>query len=168
MRTTVVPAQVTTVEDKIAGNLSFTQLILLTAPIFISGVCFALIPPFMGVTLFKVGLSGSLFLVCCLLAIRIRGLIIAQWLGVIVRYNLRARYFLYDKNDQYLRTKLVKDPEEVVANEIQTEYQLETKPAVAIPTLKLVQAEAAVADPRATFRITTKKGGLRVSIKEIK
>ena len=29
MKTTVVPAQVTTVEDKIAGNLSFVQIIIL-------------------------------------------------------------------------------------------------------------------------------------------
>ena len=34
MRTTVVPAQVTTVEDKIAGNLGLSQLLLLTLPVF--------------------------------------------------------------------------------------------------------------------------------------
>ena len=29
MRTTIVPAQMTTVEDRIAGNLNFTQIFLL-------------------------------------------------------------------------------------------------------------------------------------------
>ena len=34
MKMTVVPAQVTTVEDRIIGNLGFSQILLLIVPVF--------------------------------------------------------------------------------------------------------------------------------------
>jgi hypothetical protein len=36
MRTTVIPAQITTVEDRIAANLNLTQIILLLASLFVA------------------------------------------------------------------------------------------------------------------------------------
>ena len=48
MKMTVVPAQVTTVEDRIIGSLGFSQILLLVIPIFVSAGVFALVPPFMG------------------------------------------------------------------------------------------------------------------------
>jgi hypothetical protein len=41
MKTTIVPAQVTTVEDRITARLTFTQLLLLVTPVFLSGAMFA-------------------------------------------------------------------------------------------------------------------------------
>jgi hypothetical protein len=35
MKTTIIPAQITTVEDKIAGNLSFAQILLFLAALFL-------------------------------------------------------------------------------------------------------------------------------------
>jgi hypothetical protein len=35
MRTRVIPAQITTVEDRIAGNLNLTQILLLMIPVIL-------------------------------------------------------------------------------------------------------------------------------------
>jgi hypothetical protein len=53
MRSTVIPAQITTVEDKITGNLSLTQIILLIIPVFILTILFSLVPPVMKLGIFK-------------------------------------------------------------------------------------------------------------------
>lgn len=45
MKTTVVPAQITTVEDKIAGSLTFTQIIMLVIPLLTSTAIYVLILP---------------------------------------------------------------------------------------------------------------------------
>ena len=45
MKTAIVPAQVTTVEDKVAGNLNLTQLLLIASPVFVRGVIYAVFPP---------------------------------------------------------------------------------------------------------------------------
>lgn len=45
MRTTIVPAQVTTVEDRIFANLSLPQVILLFIVIFVSGGVFLFAEP---------------------------------------------------------------------------------------------------------------------------
>lgn len=44
MRSTVIPAQVTTVEDTIAGNLTITQIMLLIAPVLLSTAIYAVVP----------------------------------------------------------------------------------------------------------------------------
>ena len=168
MKTTVVPAQVTTVEDKIAGNLSFTQLLLLTTPVFMSGAIFTLLPPFMGFSAFKLGLCAILFIVCGILAIRIRGDIILHWLMIVVRYNLRPRYFLYDKNSSYLRsTKKTKQATQAVSGPEKVEKQ---NKAIDEPLSikELLRVKEILSDSRSLFHFkTTKKGELRVFIKEI-
>ena len=56
---TVVPAQVTTVEDRIIGNLGFSQILLLIVPVFASAFIFGLFPPFMGGALYKYIIMAS-------------------------------------------------------------------------------------------------------------
>lgn len=167
MRTTIVPAQVTTVEDRVAGNISFTQLILLTTPVFVSGLIFTLLPPFFTFSAFKVLLSLLLLSICGVLAIRIKGKIIAQWLAVLTTYYLRPRFFTYNKNDMHQR-EVYHEPKQETAETLE---ESET-PAVLLPQLispELVRVESTIQDPRAAFRISkSKKGGLRVHIKEIK
>ena len=41
MRTTVIPAQITTVEDKIAGSLNLTQILILMIPVFWATIVYA-------------------------------------------------------------------------------------------------------------------------------
>jgi hypothetical protein len=71
MKMTVVPAQVTTVEDRIIGSLGFSQILLLVVPIFISAALFAVLSPVMGSAVYKYIIMGIIALICCILAIRI-------------------------------------------------------------------------------------------------
>lgn len=169
MKTTTVPAQVTTVEDKIAGNLNLAQLLLLAASVFTGFALYIIVPPTMKFSIPKILLCLVIMLIFALLAIRIRGKLIIFWFGLLVRYNMRPRYYVFDKNDSYLR---VTDPEKTMQDT--QVYQKEARGTMPrfqadLPLLHRVRLETAVADPRAklTFR-TTKKGGLNVSITEIK
>lgn len=99
MRTTIIPAQITTVEDKIAGNLNFTQLILLVIPLIINCLVYTLLPERMHLNQYKIVLMLTSFLIFAILAIRVKGKVLINWLILIVQYNLRAKYYLFNKND---------------------------------------------------------------------
>lgn len=99
MRTTIIPAQITTVEDKIAGNLNFTQLILLVIPLIINCLVYTLMPERMHLNQYKVVLMLTSFFIFAILAIRIKGKVLMHWLTLIFQYNLRPKYYLFNKND---------------------------------------------------------------------
>lgn len=168
MKSTMVPAQVTTVEDKIAGNLSLQQLLMLTSPIFIAAAIYVLIPPTLHLTAAKVVISLAIFVVFASMAIRIKGKLLVEWAVVIVRYNVRPRYFIFNKNDSYLRQSM--NPELVEENDTETIKKPKTKthhlPKLSVP--ELVRIESAITDPRANFNLQTRKGKLNVHITEIK
>ena len=103
MRNTVIPAQITTVEDKIAGNLNLTQILLLMTPVLITTLLYSLISPAMKLTVFKMILIGLSILVCGILAIRVKGRVVLNWLAVFIKYKLRPSFFVFNKNDCYLR-----------------------------------------------------------------
>ncbi|HSX53087.1 MAG TPA: PrgI family protein [Patescibacteria group bacterium] len=170
MKTSTVPAQITTVEDKIAGNLSMSQLTLMAAPVFLGGVLYVMFPPFISLTIPKLVLCSLLLVIFFALAIRIRGKIILIWLFVIVRYNVRPRYFLYNKNDAHLRISTQAKQLHVI-DEVK---KAEVAQAISLPVSTLdvperVRLEVAIADPRSKLQFLTKrKGGLDVHITEIK
>ncbi len=168
MKTTVVPAQVTTVEDKIAGNLNVTQLVLLIGPVFLSGAIFALFPPLMAVTLPKVFLSIFVGILCISLAIRIKGKLVLHWIAVKARYNLRAKYYVFNKNDAHLRDFVLRLNKAKAAKTKADSRKAKLKPLFNLPTSDMVRLESAVADPRAQFHFKSVKGGLRVYIREVK
>lgn len=99
MRTTIIPAQITTVEDKIAGNLNFTQLVLLVIPLIINCLVYTLLPERMHLNSYKIVLMLTSFFVFAILAIRVKGKVLISWLILIVQYNLRPKYYLFNKND---------------------------------------------------------------------
>ena len=72
MKTTTVPAQITTVEDKIAGNLNASQLFLLAVSVFSAFGLYLLFPPSMELTIPKILLCVLSMLFFSSLAIRIR------------------------------------------------------------------------------------------------
>lgn len=166
MKITVVPAQVTTVEDRIMGNLSFSQMILVITPIFIGGALFAFLPPAFGSSPYKYILMGVIALLCIILAIRIRGKIVALWLATVLRYNLRPTYYLFNKNTSSLR----QDYKLIEANETVVETALDARTPVRT-RLSLQDASRALAtidNPASHIRFeTTKKGGLYVRLTEI-
>jgi hypothetical protein len=99
MRTTIIPAQITTVEDKIAGNLNFIQLVLLVIPLIINCLVYTLLSERMHLNQYKLVLMLTSFFIFAVLAIRVRGKVLIHWLILIVQYNLRPKYYLFNKND---------------------------------------------------------------------
>src|SRR5947209_20569411 len=97
MKVTVVPAQVTTVEDRIVGSLGLSQILLLATPVFGGTMLYAILPPNFHSAIYKLIVIALLFATCGLMAIRIRGKILLLWLIVMLRYNLRPRYFVFNK-----------------------------------------------------------------------
>ncbi len=169
MKVAVVPAQITSVEDKIAGNLGINQLILLVAPVFTSSALFILIPPFMAAPAYKIVIMVLISLMFCVSAIRIKGKILLHWAIIILRYNSRPRFFIYNKNSSYLRNTALAEPE---SSKEKTEKAKKPKPVLALPhfqTHELIALEAIVANPKAKLYFkTNKKGVLDVHISEIK
>lgn len=168
MKTTTVPAQVTTVEDKIAGNLSLTQMLLLAAPVFIGAASYALFPPNFKYALYKVIILALLMIGFGGMAIRIKGMLLVHWLVILFHYNARPRFFLYDKNDLYLRVaipKVVPKPNQATIEKKQRWSKLVD---LDIPTAERVKFEHILGNPDARLAFhATKKGGLHVTLTEV-
>jgi hypothetical protein len=98
MRSTIIPAQITTVEDKIAGSLSMTQILLMITPVLWATLVYALFIPQMKLASYKMPLVLIASIVCFLLALRIKGKLILEWLSVLLRYRMRPKYYLFNKN----------------------------------------------------------------------
>lgn len=166
MKVTVVPAQVTTVEDKIMGSLGLSQLLLLIAPVFIGGGCYIFLPPFSDFHPYKYLLVGIVAILCILLAIRIKGKLVASWIVVLLRYNLRPRLYVFNKNTAMFREQYenVVPTEEIVSKE-------ETEANYHIPKLDFHTAAKVrdlIDNPERRLRFeSTKKGGLYVRLTEI-
>jgi len=128
MRTTIIPAQITTVEDKIAGSLNMTQILILLFPVLWTAVIYVLIYPVMKLSVFKLTLVLLATLVCVILIFRIKDKIIAEWLGVLLKYRLRPKYYLFNKNDLANRTVDIPDlPVEFVAAKKTVKEFIKTK-----------------------------------------
>lgn len=167
MKTTIVPAQITTVEDKIAGNLNFTQLLLLIAPIFLGGAIYAFVPPMISYTFLKTILVVTLAVVCISLAVRIKGRLVLEWIVIKSRYNARPKIYVYNKNDMFLRQQVKEMTETGNQKQRVKKTKVRLEPNTALP--KLVQIEHMITDPKADFHFrANRKGGLSVHIKEVK
>lgn len=166
MRQTVVPAQVTTVEDKIAGNISFKQMLLLVAPVFLGGAMYVFLPPFLGYSIYKIVIWILFAVVCATLAVRIKGRLVADWIVIRSKYNLRPTFYTYNKNSMQLRKKIDVAPKTLDMNE-SAEKKKYIHHEVDFGSLR--RLEEIILEPKANLVFhATKKGGLRVSIKEVK
>lgn len=168
MRISIVPAQITTVEDKIAGNVSVQQAMLLGVPVLLGFVIAVLFPPSGQFVAYKIAIVTILFIICGSLAIRIKDRIIAQWMKLFVIYCTRPLYYVYDKNSSYLRHS-----ETLVLSEKQTVVEGSTKPKTPIHINNISQKEFArlkqfARDSRAGLKFEVdKKGKLHVHVTEV-
>lgn len=168
MRISIVPAQITTVEDKIAGNVSVQQAMLLGVPILLGFIIALVFPPSGQFVAYKIAIVLGLFVICGSLAIRIKDRIVAQWLKLFVIYSARPLHYIYDKNSTYLRDTetMTIVPEEVEA------VQLIKKPVISpnnISPKEFVRLEQFATDVRAGMKFEVgKKGELNVRITEVK
>jgi hypothetical protein len=169
MRVSIVPAQITTVEDKIAGNISVQQAILLGAPILFGFILALVFPPSGQFVTYKIILVAILFAVCGSLAIRVKDRIVAQWLKLFVIYCARPEHYIYDKNSTYLRD--AEAVESTTLDEV-TDIQPFKKPIVAannISPKEFVRLEQFATDTRAGIKFEVgKKGELNVHVTEVK
>ena len=166
MRSTVVPAQITTVEDKIAGNLGVSQLLLLAAPIFGGSALFVVFPPFFGYAVYKVVLIVCLASICSVLAIRVKGTIILRWVMILAGYMLRPRFYVFNKNDDYLREEPAPESpaeEQTTGNEAAPRRT----PFPRLDPAELVKVQDFIANPQAQLQFkANRKGGLSVYVAE--
>lgn len=165
MKTTIVPAQMTTVEDRIAGSLTLHQLLLVICAILVNFMIYLLPPASMKLAAWKLVLMTLIATSCLLLAIRIRGRLVLLWLVMIARYNVRSRYYVWNKNDACLRY----EPTPVAEAEEQQEDATEEATSLwHLPLEERIEAEEWLTRKvaRLSFR-ANKKGGLHVHITEV-
>lgn len=125
MRTTVVPAQVTTVEDRIAGSLTLPQITLMIISLVIGAVIYAVIPQKMHFGTLKTTLTIIQFAFFGALALRISGKIVADWLIIYLRYSIRPRRYIFTKNDLIHREIIV--DQNIIATEPHQNHISESK-----------------------------------------
>jgi len=170
MKQTVVPAQITSIEDKITGNLTLNQLILLTSPIFVDLTLYILFPPFIRINLYKLIMAAIIDIIFWISAVRVKGKMLIGWWIIISKYNIRPRYYVFDKNTTYLRYSSYShknSQEQKTANSIKTEsiknnvQNVSTEEAIKIGNL--------ITDTnlRLSF-MSGKKEGLNVRITQVK
>lgn len=167
MKQTVVPAQVTTVEDRIVGNLGLVQIVLLALPVLGTGLVFTTFPPAMHVSLYKVFGLTLLAALCGVLAIRIKGQLVLFWIIVRVRYNLRPTYYVFNKNttanrELYDKIQTAELPEDEPEKTALHRQASKLTPAETVRVLEAIDNPAA----NLTFA-TNKKGNLYVHITEV-
>ena len=166
MKVTVVPAQVTTVEDRIAGNLGLSQLLLLTAPVFAGSLLYVILPPFFHAAIYKFVIIVALFIVCSLMAIRIKGKILILWLVVLIQYNVRPRFYVFNKQSTHGR-------EMFDSKSVEVEKEPEVKPRrehrkISLSVAEMIKLQNLIDSPEANLAFETKKGELYVRFTEIK
>ncbi len=168
MKMTVVPAQVTTVEDRIIGNLGFSQILLLVIPIFLCAGIFGFIPPFMGGAVYKYVAMAVAVIIFCILAIRIKGRIVALWVVTLLKYNTRPKYYIFNKNVTVHRENhtISKEQQESEKAAVIKPIKKALVPRLDIPATARVLAT--IENPAARVRFETgKKGNLHVRLTEI-
>jgi len=167
MKSAIVPAQVTTVEDRIAGSLGLSQLLLLVIPVFGGSALYIILPPGYHNAAYKLIIIVLLIAVCGILAIRIKGKILLNWAVIILRYNFRPTYYVFNKNslagrEQYEAVKTEQDE----ATQSAKPVQRSRLPALSIADITRVQAVIENPAANLTFK-ANKKGGLSVLITEV-
>ncbi|MCA9329886.1 PrgI family protein [Candidatus Saccharibacteria bacterium] len=166
MKTAIVPAQITSVEDRIAGNLTFTQLLLMICPIFVSVAMYVFLPPFLGFKNYKVVVAIVLIAACIVLAIRIRNKLVLQWIKVIATHNARPRYFVFNKNStRYEKPEITKTD---VEKELVDKKPKNTNSKIIFSTKELYAFDQLSTNSKAALAYATnKKGELYVRIQEV-
>lgn len=169
MRTTIIPAQITTVEDKIAGNLNLTQILLLLIPIFWIGIVFILFPPYMKFAVYKAPTILIVLLLSLTLAIRIKGKLVLQWLGILLKYNARPKYYIFNKNETYLRIiDLPIFPKKALFNfKLKSRVQKVKKDKASVNIKDLAMLENIISQGKLALSLkTSRKGDLYVDLKQ--
>lgn len=157
MRTTVIPAQITTVEDKIAGNLNLTQIVLLLASLFMATFIYAVFPPRLAFSVYKIPLFLVTFIIFGTLALRIKGKVVLNWLFILAEYFLRPQYYIFNKNDLTTRDiQYVLKPARAKVFHAKAVKEKEAKSS-RLSIAEMVRLETMLANPKNSFTLRFKK-----------
>ncbi len=126
MKTTVVPAQITTVEDRIAGSFTLQQIVLLVFSMIVGLGIYAMLAPKMHLSQIKLVLILLQFSFLGGLALRINGKIVADWLIVFLRFKARPRQYIFTKNDPIYR-EIIEEKENVTIPVERTQNKMTEK-----------------------------------------
>lgn len=175
MRATTIPAQITTVEDKIAGNLNVTQVVLLGVPIIFAAIAYTIFPPTFHFSWYKLPLVLLVVIICGVLSLRIRGKVVINWLFVVMKYNLRPRYFIFNRNDEYLREMCLPVAEVKLKRSLLPALLKRDKkmpngiPAKSFDIKDLMRLKDFINNPDYTFAFKiNEKGGVNVALEQVK
>jgi hypothetical protein len=167
MRTTTVPAQITTVEDRIAGSLTFTQIVLLIVPLFIGTAIYILIPVKMHIGIVKGIIIGLQFMIFGGLAIRFRGRILADWLVIYLKFRMRPRQYVFTKRD--LTARDILDEATKKEKVIKKAVGKLNKARHTLTFSEHLKINKFFENPKLSVSLKlAKKGGLDVSLKTVK
>lgn len=166
MKITVVPAQVTTVEDRITGNLSVAQVALCAIPVFGGSLLFAVLPPNMEASPYKLILISGLALSAGIAAIRFKDKIILLWIAILLRYLLRPRLYVFNKNTAAYREHYYEPFIETAPSASPAATSSTSLPALS--AAEAAQLYVRLNDPMGRLRFeTTKEGVLHVHLTEV-
>jgi hypothetical protein len=154
-----IPAQITTVEDKIAGNLNLTQIVLLILPVFIFVVVYALFTPSMHFSWYKVPIFLLLGSAPLILAIRFKEKILLNWLSLLFRYTMRPQYYVFNKNDLATRTIDLFPVEQKQHKRKEHGVIKKQETSSVVSFGDLVKLEGLLSNPEYSFSIKSKKKG---------
>jgi hypothetical protein len=158
MKRSIVPAQITTVEDKVLGNLSPIQAGLISVPLVIGVLFYVVLPKHFHFETYKLALLLGLELIGATLSIRINDQMLAFWLAMRLQYNLRPRFYIYDKNDTYLRN-IPTETEATPAKAPKSQASTKQVELPKIPVSAVVRMEEIMADASVNLRFKTDKNG---------
>ena len=96
MRSKDIPAEVLRVEDRIIGSISLKQTLLLLIPLA-AGLLLILAPPVFSWHAYKTLLIVEAGLVSGLLAIRLQGRLLLEWLTIIYKFHRRPKIYRQQK-----------------------------------------------------------------------
>lgn len=168
MKIRSIPAQITTVEDKIVGNLNLSQMLLLMVPVFWGMIVYTIFAPMMNFALYKLPLFLIVAVISLSLALRIKDKIVLSWIVILLKFNLRPTYYIYNKNDSHLRNmdviKVVKVKKKTKkAQSKHTSINKTNQTSLG----DLIRIENILTNPKYSFSIKSqKKGAFYVAIEQ--
>ena len=92
MRSKDIPAEVLRVEDRIIGSISLKQTLLLLIPLA-AGLLLIMVPPVFNWHAYKTLLVVEAGFVSGLLAVRLQGRLLLEWLTIIHRFHRRPKLY---------------------------------------------------------------------------
>jgi hypothetical protein len=168
MKTATVPAQVTTIEDRIAGNFTVSQLLILMLGFGLATIVYFFVAPRYHFNPVKAAVMLATVLCIVPLSLRIGDRILADWLVVLIRFWLRPRRYVFTKNDPSTRSLPPSKNMTTAITQIATSKPVSS----AIETVSVpdkIRFDELLTSPSLAVRfVVAKKGGIDVTLAPLK